>query len=166
VTVSQLEREGGRVNLLAKVCVKKLRRTHKATEPGSVGTPGPFRSTRARCGRTHQVPPPVTCCPPTRPTGVEDCATGWIPFATRASPSKIKYSNGLGDTAVWDARNLDANPKTGHTVATPSTTKAPSHDEDVYYQDCDAVREAGRAPIHRGDPGYGSQLDSDGDGVV
>lgn len=33
------------------------------------------------------------------------------------------------------------------------------------YRNCDAVRAAGRAPIHRGDPGYSRNLDRDGDGV-
>ena len=35
----------------------------------------------------------------------------------------------------------------------------------VYFQNCDAARAAGAAPVHRGDPGYGSHLDRDGDGV-
>ena len=35
----------------------------------------------------------------------------------------------------------------------------------VYYQNCDAARAAGAAPVHRGDPGYGPHLDRDGDGV-
>jgi hypothetical protein len=35
----------------------------------------------------------------------------------------------------------------------------------VVYENCDAVRAAGAAPIHRGDPGYGSHLDRDSDGV-
>ncbi|WP_161950774.1 excalibur calcium-binding domain-containing protein, partial [Streptococcus suis] len=30
---------------------------------------------------------------------------------------------------------------------------------------CKAVRQAGAAPIYRGEPGYGSHLDRDGDGV-
>ncbi|MFC8224655.1 excalibur calcium-binding domain-containing protein [Streptomyces sp. NPDC057287] len=34
------------------------------------------------------------------------------------------------------------------------------------YANCTAVRAAGAAPIHRGDPGYGSHLDRDGDGVA
>jgi hypothetical protein len=38
-------------------------------------------------------------------------------------------------------------------------------DGSVHYQNCDAVRAVGAAPIHRGDPGYGSHLDRDGDGV-
>lgn len=35
----------------------------------------------------------------------------------------------------------------------------------VYYKNCTAAREAGAAPVHRGDPGYASHLDRDGDGV-
>ncbi|GGC30916.1 calcium-binding protein [Brevibacterium sediminis] len=34
-----------------------------------------------------------------------------------------------------------------------------------YFENCTAAREAGAAPVHRGDPGYGSHLDRDGDGV-
>ncbi|RFA13880.1 hypothetical protein B7R21_07375 [Subtercola boreus] len=36
---------------------------------------------------------------------------------------------------------------------------------DVTYKNCDAVRAAGAAPIYRGDPGYSSKLDRDGDGI-
>ena len=35
----------------------------------------------------------------------------------------------------------------------------------VSYRNCAAVREAGAAPIRRGDPGYASHLDRDGDGI-
>ena len=34
----------------------------------------------------------------------------------------------------------------------------------VYFPTCTAAREAGAAPVHTGDPGYGSHLDRDGDG--
>ncbi|WP_143331980.1 excalibur calcium-binding domain-containing protein [Domibacillus antri] len=37
--------------------------------------------------------------------------------------------------------------------------------ESVYYENCGAVREAGADPIRTGDPGYGTHLDRDGDGV-
>ncbi|MEU0188502.1 excalibur calcium-binding domain-containing protein [Streptomyces afghaniensis] len=37
---------------------------------------------------------------------------------------------------------------------------------DVYYANCDAVRAAGAAPIHRGEPGYASHLDRDDDGIA
>lgn len=35
----------------------------------------------------------------------------------------------------------------------------------AYYKNCDAARAAGAAPVHRGEPGYGSHLDRDGDGT-
>lgn len=35
----------------------------------------------------------------------------------------------------------------------------------AYYENCDAARADGAAPVHTGDPGYGSHLDRDGDGV-
>ena len=46
-------------------------------------------------------------------------------------------------------------------VATRATIQA-----DVYYASCAAARAAGTAPLHRGDPGYRSGLDRDGDGVA
>lgn len=33
------------------------------------------------------------------------------------------------------------------------------------YQNCEAAREAGVAPLYSDDPGYGSHLDRDGDGI-
>lgn len=33
------------------------------------------------------------------------------------------------------------------------------------FRNCTAAREAGAAPVRRGDPGYGSHLDRDNDGV-
>ena len=43
------------------------------------------------------------------------------------------------------------------TAATPTPTA-------VYYENCDAVRAAGAAPIRRGQPGYAAHLDRDNDG--
>jgi hypothetical protein len=37
---------------------------------------------------------------------------------------------------------------------------------EVYYSNCTEVRNAGAAPIRRGDPGYSGDLDRDGDGVA
>ncbi|TRO56236.1 excalibur calcium-binding domain-containing protein [Streptomyces sp. IB201691-2A2] len=60
-------------------------------------------------------------------------------------------------------------PETVTTTAEPSleeTTEESPTDSDVYYENCDAAREAGAAPVHSGDPGYGPHLDRDGDGVA
>ncbi|MFJ8074720.1 excalibur calcium-binding domain-containing protein [Streptomyces sp. NPDC096176] len=48
---------------------------------------------------------------------------------------------------------------------TPTPTPKPKTKPKVSYANCDAVRAAGAAPIHEGEPGYGSHLDRDGDGV-
>lgn len=36
----------------------------------------------------------------------------------------------------------------------------------VVYKNCAEVRAAGKAPLHRGDPGYSEALDHNGDGVA
>jgi endonuclease YncB( thermonuclease family) len=45
----------------------------------------------------------------------------------------------------------------------PAPREEPS--SSTYYKNCTAARAAGAAPVHRGDPGYGSHLDRDGDGT-
>jgi hypothetical protein len=56
-------------------------------------------------------------------------------------------------------------------AASPSSTTTSSGPvglvggDAVSYKNCDAVRAAGAAPIHVGDPGYSRHLDRDGDGV-
>ena len=42
---------------------------------------------------------------------------------------------------------------------------APAAPSDVYYENCTAVKAAGAAPIHPGDPGWQSKFDRDKDGV-
>ncbi|MEV7627570.1 excalibur calcium-binding domain-containing protein [Actinoplanes sp. NPDC089786] len=66
-----------------------------------------------------------------------------------------------------------ARPKPKPKPKPKKSTKAPappadSQDEDdsVYYANCTAVRDAGKAPIRRGQPGYSRKLDRDGDGVA
>ena len=39
-------------------------------------------------------------------------------------------------------------------------------EQSVHYNGCDEVREAGLAPLYRGDPGYGEHMDGDGDGIA
>jgi hypothetical protein len=47
-------------------------------------------------------------------------------------------------------------------IATP----APPAGGSVYYENCDAVRAARAAPVRRGQPGYASHLDREGDGLA
>jgi hypothetical protein len=41
----------------------------------------------------------------------------------------------------------------------------PARSSRVHYANCTEARQAGAAPVRRGDPGYGSHLDRDNDGV-
>ncbi len=50
--------------------------------------------------------------------------------------------------------------------APASATPAPPSGGSVYYENCDAVRAAGAAPVRRGQPGYASHLDREGDGLA
>lgn len=47
----------------------------------------------------------------------------------------------------------------------PAAAKKPAG-KNVTYKNCTAVREAGAAPLYKGDPGYSTKLDRDGDGVA
>lgn len=47
----------------------------------------------------------------------------------------------------------------------PKPTQSNGGSTSVYYENCTAARDAGAAPVRRGDAGYGSHLDRDGDGV-
>lgn len=53
-------------------------------------------------------------------------------------------------------------------VPPPAIDSSPggSSGESPYYSNCSAARAAGAAPLHRGEPGYRSGLDRDGDGVA
>ena len=89
----------------------------------------------------------------------------------------------------WRAENIGWQAVgVGHTVAPqpskpvnpkpsqPSTPTRPSHPSQpsqpsaptapVHYKNCTEVRKAGKAPLHRGDPGYEPRLDRDNDGVA
>jgi len=51
-------------------------------------------------------------------------------------------------------------------IQAPTSTPVPPANSNVYYQNCDAARRAGAAPLYRGQPGYRAALDRDNDGVA
>jgi hypothetical protein len=65
-------------------------------------------------------------------------------------------------------------PKTTTKTATPKPPAPPATQKPAtpkpapapYYKNCTAARAAGVTPLHRGQPGYGSHLDRDGDGIA
>jgi hypothetical protein len=78
-----------------------------------------------------------------------DACPGWpeTPDATRA-PTRV-------DQNISDPGSVTPTPAPEPEAAPPGR---------VYFENCDAARAAGAAPVRRGDPGYGRHLDRDGDG--
>jgi hypothetical protein len=48
----------------------------------------------------------------------------------------------------------------------PKSSETPGQEAAVVFQNCAEARAAGKAPLHRGDPGYSEKLDKNGDGVA
>ena len=70
--------------------------------------------------------------------------------------------------AAWQ-QYVGATPSPTRTTAPPPAvvpSVPASGGGSAYYASCAAARAAGAAPLHRGDPGYRSGLDRDGDGVA
>jgi hypothetical protein len=71
-----------------------------------------------------------------------------------------------------DAQGCHTNRKTGDyhchraPAQPPSASRERAPDNLVSYRNCAEVRAAGKAPLKRGDPGYASHLDRDGDGLA
>lgn len=71
----------------------------------------------------------------------------------------VQYHSNNGSSGSTSSTSSGAN--TGTHV--PSTAQS---SDSVYYQNCDAVRAAGKTPLYRGQPGYSAKLDRDKDGVA
>lgn len=115
VTVSDVDYESASEPLVrAEVCVRSLppnpqgNRTRISWDPWSV-TAGTRASQAGYRGDTpeHMFPSDATYA-------VGECASGWIPFPIQGDLDIIRYANGVGDRAVWDADHLDRQPATRH----------------------------------------------------
>jgi hypothetical protein len=111
VTVSRIEGNGSTVNVQAKVCVRKLPpdpqgdRTRISWDPWSLRTSsGIVHPKLSKPSHSHLYPSDETY-------RLGECASGWIPFVTSSSIRKVRYANGVGSVAIWDAANLDKKPQ-------------------------------------------------------
>lgn len=76
---------------------------------------------------------------------------------------KSKEENKTLETRLNELNKSEAssNSRTNSTATNPASTG----ENNTYYDNCTAARNAGAAPVRRGDPGYGRHLDRDGDGA-
>jgi hypothetical protein len=70
-----------------------------------------------------------------------------------------------GAGAVPNASSGVSTPVAADPTQTRTSPRPVAAPAEVTYENCDAVRAAGAAPIHVGDPGYSKKLDRDGDGI-
>lgn len=103
--------------------------------------------------------------------GTEDSTTTTAPEASSTTAPEAPTSTTAKPAATTATTSAPATTST--TVkATTTTTEAPTTTttepevEEAYYANCDAARAAGVAPISKGQPGYRSGLDRDGDGIA
>ncbi|MCU6794868.1 thermonuclease family protein [Paenibacillus sp. WQ 127069] len=74
---------------------------------------------------------------------------------------------GFDDSKAKKDIPIDMNAKfETHKSAPAVKPKETSAASNIHYNNCTEVKKAGKAPLHRGDPGYSSKLDRDGDGIV
>lgn len=69
--------------------------------------------------------------------------------------------DGIAGAQTAEALGIWAPPPVQPALDVPAPPSAGS----VHFENCDAARAAGAAPVRRGDPGYRAGLDRDGDGV-
>lgn len=111
VTVDRIDYRGtSRALVLAKVCVRSLppnlqgNRTRLSLDPWSV-TAGTRASEAGYDGDA-----PRRMFPSDQTYRVGQCASGWIPFEIKGELDTVRYANGVGDKAVWDADHRDQKP--------------------------------------------------------
>ncbi|UHA74445.1 thermonuclease family protein [Paenibacillus sp. 481] len=68
------------------------------------------------------------------------------------------------ERGIWSIENYATDEGFGENVEQPATKE--KSDDEVYYKNCTEAREAGAAPISKGDAGYRAALDRNGDGVA
>ena len=122
------------------------------------------------CGAAASTTPPETTSTPV-PTTAGPAATAApdapttmaVPTTTTAPPTTVPVAAPPTTEAPTTAA------PTVPASTAPASTKPPVTPPavvNVSYKNCDEVRAAGKAPLHKGEPGYSSKLDSDGDGVA
>lgn len=88
--------------------------------------------------------------------------------ADKAAAEKAAAAKAAADKAAADKAAADqaAAAQQAAQAPAPAPVAVPAAPAAAYYANCTAAKAAGAAPLYRGQPGYRSALDRDGDGVA
>ncbi|WP_236023816.1 DUF4236 domain-containing protein [Bifidobacterium miconis] len=86
-------------------------------------------------------------------------------IAQREAEKKQKEQEAIQAAQQQEQQQSEQSTQQTTTEQSQSTT-TPQQSTNVHYANCSAVRAAGKAPLYKGEPGYSSKLDRDGDGVA
>lgn len=82
----------------------------------------------------------------------------WVTAAERDAMARV--------LAVCPGQRLPSGTEAPPPAATTPTPRPTTVEDSPSYPNCAAVRAAGAAPLHRGEPGYRDQMDGDNDGIA
>ena len=102
-----------------------------------------------------------------RQVAVKAKYTVWVTSAERDAMVRVLSSCATRALpASGPAPTTAAQPRSSTATTAPAPVPKPGTAPTIHYANCTAVRAAGAAPILRGEPGYSSALDRDGDGIA
>ncbi|EGD54728.1 GmrSD restriction endonuclease domain-containing protein [Gordonia neofelifaecis] len=149
-------------------------RTDLANDPRNLqAVDGPTNQRKSDGDAATWLPPNKSyrCTYVSRQIAVKAAYRLWVTAAEKSAMQRVLSS--CGGTPTTEEPAVDTPTTTPPAYTPPATTRAPLVEQpapaapsDVYYKNCSAVRAAGAAPLLRGQPGYSSKLDRDGDGVA
>jgi len=96
----------------------------------------------------------------------EQAAAAAKAAADKAAADKAAADQAAAAKAAADQAARDAAAKQAAQAPAPAAVPAAPVPGTAYYANCAAAKAAGAAPLRRGQPGYSSALDRDGDGVA
>jgi hypothetical protein len=110
VTIRRVRREAD-VQVEAEVCVRSLPPDPQGNRTRISWDPWSIRTGSKNVDAARSAAPLKGGFPAEETYRVGECASGWIPFPTKAWPTRIIYKNGVGDIAVWDANHPEEDPR-------------------------------------------------------
>lgn len=101
---------------------------------------------------------------PEETPGVPPTGTPTTPTPGPTSPTETPSATPTSNTPTPTPSDTATQTPTAPT--SPKSSETPGQEATVVFQNCAEARAAGKAPLHRGDPGYSEKLDKNGDGIA